>query len=67
MSTAFPFTALCSQKGSELMKTVIGLMLALGLILPSTANTRAADGKISVVAAEILGPGTAHVVQFGSV
>ena len=34
------------------MKTLIGLMLALGLILTSAPSTRAADGKISVVAAE---------------
>ena len=34
------------------MKTVIGLMLALGLILATAPATRAADGKISVVAAE---------------
>ena len=34
------------------MKTVIGLMLALGLILTSAPSTRAADGKINVVAAE---------------
>ena len=34
------------------MKTVIGLMLALGLILTSAPSTRAADGKLSVVAAE---------------
>ena len=34
------------------MKTVIGLMLALGLILTAAPSTRAADGKISVVAAE---------------
>ncbi len=34
------------------MKTVIGLTLALGLILTSAPSTRAADGKLSVVAAE---------------
>ena len=34
------------------MKTVIGLMLALGLILTSAPSTRAADVKLSVVAAE---------------
>jgi zinc/manganese transport system substrate-binding protein len=34
------------------MKTLIGLMLALGLILTSTPSTHAADGKINVVAAE---------------
>jgi zinc/manganese transport system substrate-binding protein len=34
------------------MKTVIGLMLALGLILISASSTRAADGKLNVVAAE---------------
>ena len=34
------------------MKTIIGLMLALGLILTTAPSTRAADGKISVVAAE---------------
>ena len=34
------------------MKTVIGLMLALGLILTAAPSTRAADGKINVVAAE---------------
>ena len=34
------------------MKTVIGPMLALGLILATASPTHAADGKISVVAAE---------------
>ena len=34
------------------MKTVIGLMLALGLILTTASGTRAADGKLNVVAAE---------------
>jgi zinc/manganese transport system substrate-binding protein len=34
------------------MKTVIGPMLALGLILATAPATRAADGKIGVVAAE---------------
>ena len=34
------------------MKTVIGLMLALGLILTAEPRARAADGKLSVVAAE---------------
>jgi len=34
------------------MKTIIGLMLALGVILASAPSTRAADGKIRVVAAE---------------
>jgi zinc/manganese transport system substrate-binding protein len=34
------------------MKTVIGLVLALGLVLTSAPSTRAAEGKISVVAAE---------------
>jgi zinc/manganese transport system substrate-binding protein len=34
------------------MKTVIGLMVALGLVLTTLPSTRAADGKISVVAAE---------------
>jgi zinc/manganese transport system substrate-binding protein len=34
------------------MKTVTALMLALGLFLTSTPSTRAADGKLSVVAAE---------------
>jgi zinc/manganese transport system substrate-binding protein len=34
------------------MKTVIGMILALGLILATAPATRAADGKISVVAAE---------------
>ena len=34
------------------MKTVIGLVLALGLILTTAPSTRAADGKLSVVAAE---------------
>ena len=34
------------------MKTVIGLMLALGLILTAAPYSRAADGKINVVAAE---------------
>ena len=34
------------------MKTVIVLMLALGLILTAAPSTRAADGKINVVAAE---------------
>ena len=34
------------------MKTVFGLMLALGLILTSAPSTRAADGKLNVVAAE---------------
>jgi zinc/manganese transport system substrate-binding protein len=34
------------------MKTIIGLMLALGLILTAEPRARAADGKLSVVAAE---------------
>ncbi len=34
------------------MKTIIGLMLVLGLILTSAPSTRAADGKLNVVAAE---------------
>jgi zinc/manganese transport system substrate-binding protein len=34
------------------MKTVIGLLLTLGLILTAAPSSRAADGKISVVAAE---------------
>jgi zinc/manganese transport system substrate-binding protein len=34
------------------MKTVIGLMLAFGLILTAEPRARAADGKLSVVAAE---------------
>jgi zinc/manganese transport system substrate-binding protein len=34
------------------MKTVFGLILALGLILTSAPSTRAADGKLNVVAAE---------------
>jgi zinc/manganese transport system substrate-binding protein len=34
------------------MKAVTALMLALGLILTSTPSTRAADGKLNVVAAE---------------
>ncbi|HZL31592.1 MAG TPA: zinc ABC transporter substrate-binding protein [Pseudolabrys sp.] len=34
------------------MKTLIGLMLAAGLILATAQNTRAADNKIKVVAAE---------------
>jgi len=34
------------------MKTVIGLMVASGLVLTTLPSTRAADGKISVVAAE---------------
>jgi zinc/manganese transport system substrate-binding protein len=34
------------------MKTVTGLIVALGLILTSAPSTRAADGKLSVVAAE---------------
>ena len=34
------------------MKTLIGLILALGLILTSAPSTRAADGKLNVVAAE---------------
>ena len=34
------------------MKTVIGLMVALGLMLTTLPSARAADGKISVVAAE---------------
>lgn len=34
------------------MKIVIGLMLALGLILTAAPTTRAADGKLNVVAAE---------------
>ena len=31
------------------MKTIIGLMLALGLILTAEPRARAADGKLSVV------------------
>jgi zinc/manganese transport system substrate-binding protein len=34
------------------MKTVTGLIVALGLILTSAPSTRAADGKLNVVAAE---------------
>ena len=34
------------------MKAIAGLALALGLILTTAPNTRAADGKLSVVAAE---------------
>jgi zinc/manganese transport system substrate-binding protein len=34
------------------MKTVIGLMVAIGLVLTTLPSTRAADGKLSVVAAE---------------
>jgi hypothetical protein len=34
------------------MKTVVGLMLVLGLILATAPATHAADGKVSVVAAE---------------
>src|SRR6202142_4529128 len=35
-----------------LMKTVIGLLVTLGLILPAAPSGHAADGKLSVVAAE---------------
>jgi zinc/manganese transport system substrate-binding protein len=54
MSTVFPLTAasLLNREGSGLMKTVIRLVLAVGLILTTSPSTRAADGKISVVAAE---------------
>src|ERR1039458_4758769 len=54
MSTAFPRAAAPprNQEGSGPMKTVIGLMLALGLILTAEPRARAADGKLSVVAAE---------------
>ena len=34
------------------MKAVIGLMVALGLVLATLPSTRAADGKLNVVAAE---------------
>jgi zinc/manganese transport system substrate-binding protein len=34
------------------MKTVIGLMVAIGLVLTTLPSTRAADGKLNVVAAE---------------
>jgi zinc/manganese transport system substrate-binding protein len=34
------------------MKTVIGLMVALGLVLTTLPSTRAADGKLNVVVAE---------------
>src|ERR1019366_4968000 len=64
MSTAFPRTAasLRNQEGSGLMKTVIGLALALGLILTTSPSTRAADGKISVVAAENFYGDVAHQI-----
>src|SRR5664279_4807126 len=54
MSTALPRAAVQprNQEGSGPMKTVIGLMLALGLILTAEPRARAADGKLSVVAAE---------------
>src|ERR1039458_9132904 len=54
MSTAFPRAAAPphNQEGSGLMKAVIGLMVALGLVLATLPSTRAADGKLNVVAAE---------------
>jgi len=53
MSTAFPQAKPCQQlEGIPLMKTVIGLLLTLGLILTAAPTSRAADGKLSVVAAE---------------
>src|ERR1017187_6867140 len=54
MSIAFPRAAAPprNQEGSGPMKTIIGLMLALGLILTAEPRARAADGKLSVVAAE---------------
>jgi zinc/manganese transport system substrate-binding protein len=44
------------------MKTVIGLALALGLILTTSPSTRAADGKLSVVAAENFYGDVAHQI-----
>jgi zinc/manganese transport system substrate-binding protein len=54
MSTTFreEVPLLLNQEGFRVMKTVIGLVLAVGLILTSAPTTRAADGKVSVVAAE---------------
>jgi zinc/manganese transport system substrate-binding protein len=44
------------------MKTVIGLALALGLILTTSPSTRAANGKLSVVAAENFYGDVAHQI-----
>jgi zinc/manganese transport system substrate-binding protein len=54
MSTTFreEVPLLHNQEGFRVMRTVIGLVLAVGLILTSAPTTRAADGKLSVVAAE---------------
>src|ERR1017187_1754182 len=54
MSTALPRAAATplNQEGSGLMKAVIGLMVALGLVLATLPSTRAADGKPNVVPAE---------------
>src|ERR1035437_547766 len=53
MSTAFPQAIPCWQlERIPLMKNVIGLLFTLGLILTAALSGHAADGKLSVVAAE---------------
>ena len=44
------------------MKAVIGLMVALGLVLATLPSTRAADGKLNVVAAENFYGDVAHQI-----
>src|SRR5664279_4961229 len=54
MSTAFPRTAGFAAQSKRIRphENSNGLIVALGLILTSAPSTRAADGKLSVVAAE---------------